>query len=210
MKTEIVGDVVLTKGFFESTKKFEERVKKEKAKLESERLKNLKAKVMELKKLMPPQEKYREWLLFSVNFFQVFSDEQDYGCYWYLPRSEDMDIINRCIRNVGRDEYGINRTKRGEKVTIDNVYWGDLERFGCFTRTVRKYIEAEQEPEDVLCQAEWYSNSHRRYETEAEKVVHLQVIPFIMSYLEGTFIEALWRQTTEEIQCIAVSEIETQ
>jgi len=31
-----------------------------------------------------------------------------------------------------------------------------------------------------------------------------------MSYLEGTFIEALWRQTTEEIQCIAVSEIETQ
>ena len=202
MKTEKIGNIVLTKGFFETNKKFKERV----AKFEVERLRKFKEKVNELRSCMPSQEKYQGWLLFSVEFFQVFSEEQDYGVYRYLPKSEDMVLINKCIRNGGRDEYGINRTKKGEKVSIDNVYWGNLESFGCITKNVREYIEFEEEPEDVLCEAEWYLNSHRRYDTEAEKVVRLQVIPFIMSYLEGAFIEALWRMTSEETSFVEVSE----
>ena len=74
MKTEKIGNIVLTKGFFETNKKFKERV----AKFEVERLRKFKEKVNELRSCMPSQEKYQEWLLFSVEFFTKI---RRYGSY---------------------------------------------------------------------------------------------------------------------------------
>ena len=45
------------------------------------------------------------------------------------------DLLNLVVyfRTAGREEFGWNRTKRGEKVTADRVYLGDI--YGLFTKT---------------------------------------------------------------------------
>lgn len=43
------------------------------------------------------------------------------------------------MKNAGRCEFGINRTKSGEQVTLDDVYLGDI--YGLWTKTARFWLE---------------------------------------------------------------------
>ncbi len=83
-----------------------------------------------------------------VPFFQLFSDFQDSNpLAKYIPifqkanhKGKYNDVIkyikeiNAFIGGGGRQEYGWNRTKKGEMVTPDNVYLGNV--YGLYTKTV--------------------------------------------------------------------------
>lgn len=83
-----------------------------------------------------------------VNFFNDISVFQDEGEFCvgsnikmekYFPDAyRRLNAINAHIQNAGRSEYGWNRTKTNEQVTIDSVYLGDIH--GVWTFTVRKWI----------------------------------------------------------------------
>ncbi len=49
----------------------------------------------------------------------------------------DRAFFFKEVKKAGRCPHGINRTERGEEVTKDNVYFGDI--FGIFTRTVATF-----------------------------------------------------------------------
>lgn len=80
-----------------------------------------------------------------TGFFQLIADVEDTGLVPMalneLARNEKfrtvydrLDILQAHIRNAGRHSYGMNRTIRGQKVTDENVYLGNVE--GYFTKTV--------------------------------------------------------------------------
>jgi hypothetical protein len=60
----------------------------------------------------------------------------------------------------GRSEFGRNRTKKGEKVTADNVYFGDI--YGLYTLPVRKWAETTDK--------------------DAQETIANQIIRFVTSY----------------------------
>lgn len=45
-----------------------------------------------------------------------------------------LEEIHTHIRNAGRDEYGWNRTRKGEMITDERVFLGNI--YGLFTKTV--------------------------------------------------------------------------
>ena len=61
---------------------------------------------------------------YAVNFFNVVSNFQDEGLIGNAPIEmlEEQKTLNQHIKNAGRCEFGINRTKYGEKVTLGNTY----------------------------------------------------------------------------------------
>lgn len=67
----------------------------------------------------------------------------------------------------GRCEYGRNRTKKDEKVTPDNVYFGDI--CGLYTLTVRKWSETKDK--------------------DAQGIVADQIVRFVKSYKESFSID---------------------
>lgn len=72
-------------------------------------------------------------LRFNVKFLDVMSKFQDNGYISYQPISKkyEMDTLNQIILACGRkqDNTGWNRSKKCEKVTIHNVYYGDIYGF---------------------------------------------------------------------------------
>lgn len=71
---------------------------------------------------------------FNVKFLDVISQFQDQGYINYQPiaKRNEMETLNRIILSSGRQKPGSkrwNRSKKGEKVTIHNVYYGDVYGF---------------------------------------------------------------------------------
>jgi len=64
------------------------------------------------------------------------------GCYDAVLA--DLHLLWKHVKNAGRAEFGMNRTKAGEEVTIYNVYVGDLERYGILTLTLAEWQLAEE------------------------------------------------------------------
>lgn len=63
---------------------------------------------------------------YAVKFLQVIANFQDDGGIWHAPERllKFQAELSECINQVGRNRYGINRTKKKEKVTMENTYWG--------------------------------------------------------------------------------------
>ncbi len=56
---------------------------------------------------------------------------------------EKLRILQKHFENAGRDEHGMNRTKRGETVTADRVFLGDI--YGLWTRPVPFWKQVKDE-----------------------------------------------------------------
>lgn len=63
-------------------------------------------------------------------------EEADYGQHGELIALLKLLILH--FRNGGRSEFGINRTKRGEQVTTENVYVGGI--YGLMTYKVKDWM----------------------------------------------------------------------
>ena len=75
----------------------------------------------------------------------------------------DRAFFFKEVKKAGRCPYGINRTKRGEEVTKDNVYFGDIH--GIWTDTVAKF-EALENP-------------------SIQEVIRWQIVEFVQSYMSS-------------------------
>lgn len=68
---------------------------------------------------------------FNVKFLDVLSKFQDQGYINYQPiaKKDEMETLNLLILKSGRQEPNSkrwNHSKKGEKVTIHNVFYGDI------------------------------------------------------------------------------------
>jgi len=59
-----------------------------------------------------------------------------------------LQILQMHVRNAGRCEYGMNRTKKGEAVTPDKVYLGDI--YGLWTKTADYWLSEKTRLEKEL------------------------------------------------------------
>ncbi|MDP2864371.1 MAG: hypothetical protein Q8N73_01785 [bacterium] len=68
-------------------------------------------------------------------------EEVNYGQYDEVL--EKLRTLQKHFANAGRDEYGWNRTKRGETVTADKVFLGNI--YGLFTHPVHFWQQRNDE-----------------------------------------------------------------
>ena len=60
----------------------------------------------------------------------------DYLVKWY-------ELLIKHIENAGRYEFGVNRTKKGEQVTLDNVFLGNI--YGLHTKQASYWLNSYKE-----------------------------------------------------------------
>lgn len=82
------------------------------------------------------------------------------------------------VQQSGRDPYGWNRTERGETVTGDNVYLGNV--FGRFTKTAsywqrsfnQDHPHADEDRQIISGQAKGFVESHApKMQTDIRKII---------------------------------------
>jgi hypothetical protein len=106
----------------------------------------LKSELQQLHQALQRASESRDPLTEIVRFFDTVSrwhdrgigdliaafEEVNYGQYNEVI--EKLRTLQKHFANAGRCEHGWNRTKRGETVTADKVFLGDI--YGLFTRPV--------------------------------------------------------------------------
>lgn len=97
-----------------------------------------------------------------VRLFQVISPIQDAGGFsqeiFYLEKRnrngklnskiEALGILQVHFHNAGRSEFGINRTTKGEEVTPEKVFLGNV--FGLWTKTAAYWLGNRKKLEETL------------------------------------------------------------
>ena len=144
----------------------------------------------------------RDPLRAIVHFFDIMSKWQDKGGV-----SELMDVFNYSsigehrhtsirrdlyslqghFRNAGRDPYGMNRTKEGQGVTMDDVFLGNI--CGLWTKPVREWLSMPVElGENELTHPSAPDKSPRQIVTKQARefmVSHIKPISEIIHRLEA-------------------------
>ena len=113
--------------------------------------------LQQLRQALQRESKVGDPLTLIVYFFDIVSKWHDRGLTDIIAELERVkfrgrydEIIEKLktlqghFVNAGRDPYGMNRTKRGQMVTEDNVYLGNI--YGLFTKTVRFWKQRKGEP----------------------------------------------------------------
>ncbi len=72
----------------------------------------------------------------------VALQEVNYGQYAELI--QHLETLRKHFCNAGRDRYGWNRTEKGETVTADKVFLGNI--YGLFTHPVSYWQQTKDEP----------------------------------------------------------------
>lgn len=93
-----------------------------------------------------------------VRLFQVISPIQDKGGFAELITNlkrknygqmdgviSALEILQIHFRKAGREEFGMNRTKKGEEVTAGKVYLGDV--FGIWTFSAEHFLSKQKDLE---------------------------------------------------------------
>lgn len=127
----------------------------------------------ELRKLGEPTNDLYQYM---VDFFNVCSEFQDkFREIKHCPDYELMCAFNCVLKNSGRNTFGMNRTSKGEKVTLDNVFLGGV--FGLFTHSARVWRNST----DTVYEDFNHQWLHKNGEdpTMAEVIAHYQVLPFV-------------------------------
>lgn len=87
-----------------------------------------------------------EELLPPVRGFKFCGIKSSYRkeCEFKRAKAElGLKVFLSELKKAGRDLYGHNRTKHGEKITKNNLYFGDVA--GIFTLTVAKFEECKND-----------------------------------------------------------------
>lgn len=124
--------------------------------------KSIQPKIKNLEKEMREIDAMENKVEAIVRLFQIISPLQDSG-----GLSQELSDLRKCNRNgkfkrqiealeilqahfhsAGRSEYGINRTARGEKVTADKIFLGNV--FGLWTEKASYWLSKKTELENTL------------------------------------------------------------
>lgn len=87
-----------------------------------------------------------------VRLFQIISPLEDEGGFnkeigalkkrnWrgrFNTQIQALEVLQRHITNAGRDLYGLNRTVKGEEITPEKVFLGDV--FGLWTKPAAHWL----------------------------------------------------------------------
>lgn len=87
-----------------------------------------------------------------------------------------IEVIRDHYLNAGRDEYGLNRTKKGQTVYDDYIFLGDI--YGLFTKPVSFWKTCKDDKKGG-----WGFSSKELENMNAYDVVSLQARSFIDSHL---------------------------
>jgi hypothetical protein len=97
-----------------------------------------------------------------VRLFQVISPIQDAGGFSqeifdlkkhnrngkFNAQIEALGVLQAHFHNAGRSEYGINRTAKGEDVTTEKVFLGNV--FGLWTKTAAYWLNEKSKLEQTF------------------------------------------------------------
>lgn len=111
----------------------------------------LKPELQQLRQALERASESRDPLTEIVHFFDTVSRWHDRGIDDLIVAFEEMNYsqydemleklrtLQKHFENAGRSEYGWNRTKRGEMVTADKVFLGNI--YGLFTLPITRWRE---------------------------------------------------------------------
>lgn len=138
---------------------------------EKKALKEIQPQLQELEKEMTMIAAMSNKVEAIIKLFQVISALQDAsgfkktvdklnGSKKYFPQLEAVMILQTHIEKAGRCPYGMNRTHKGEEVTADNVFLGDID--GLWTKTASFWLARERDGAwgCISCQAGNFVKSH--------------------------------------------------
>ncbi|MCL2739978.1 MAG: hypothetical protein FWE47_02120 [Oscillospiraceae bacterium] len=115
----------------------------------------------------------------AIELFDAVSKYQDVttGKNPFPKRfAEQYALLQSHTRNAGRSEYGINRTKAGERVDGSNTYWGDI--YGIWTFNTNHFLTANSK----------FAHPGLKKEFEGitikDVIAQDQVRPFVKSHLD--------------------------
>jgi hypothetical protein len=108
---------------------------------------------------------------------------------------EAFDALGRHFVNAGRDLYGMNRTKKGEIVTNENVFLGDV--FGIWTMSTKYWLENQKRFETEDSGVTPKQGCGREYISVWYVINDHQAGGFIKSHTEGilTHIDTILNYT---------------
>lgn len=101
---------------------------------------------------------------YAVKFFNIivkFQDNFALNIDMFPKTVKSAETLRLHITNAGRNEYGWVRAKRGEPVTLHNLYLGNV--FGIWTNTAAFFKESSEKDVQQIIQNQIKSfvNSHR-------------------------------------------------
>lgn len=94
-----------------------------------------------------------------------------------------LELLQQCIHNSGRCEYGWNRTKPGEIVTPANVYLGDV--FGIWTHSAEFWLQNQSRFENEKSGATPTPESGLEYVSVWYCINDYQAGAFVRKNVEG-------------------------
>lgn len=102
---------------------------------------------------------------YAVKYFNIITDFQDnvvIDTNGFAKSKEELKLVNLHIKKSGREEYGWVRSKKGEPVTLDNLYLGNIH--GLNTKTARFFKNSGDAEVQTIIQDQLKSfiNSHRK------------------------------------------------
>jgi hypothetical protein len=98
------------------------------------------------------------------------------------------------LKKGGRDPYGINRTEKGERVTNDKVYLGDI--YGLHTLNITKWLKSDHAKKD-------YKGSYSGKKLGFNPI-YQQAENFVESYLQPKEGESLLKIMAELLKALDV------
>ena len=103
---------------------------------------------------------------YAVHFFNIIAQFQDKDCDIKLLKNDknanELDLLATHIRNSGRDQYGWVRAKKGQPVTLNNLYLGNVAGIWTNTAAEFKAMPADKYVQDnIQAQVRRFIKSHR-------------------------------------------------
>lgn len=151
----------------------------------------LKPEFQQLRQALQQASESREPLTEIVHFFDTVSRWHDRGIDDLIAAFEEVNYgqydevlkklrtLKKHFEDAGRCEYGWNRTKRGETVTADRVFLGNI--YCLFTHPVSFWSREENKKKDIPYVDHRGPTSFARY-TSAYDVVSQQARQFMASH----------------------------
>ena len=125
----------------------------------------LKPELRQLRQALQRASKTRDPLTEIVHFFDTVSKWHDRGIGDLIATFEEVNYgqydevleklrtLQKHFETAGRYEHGWNRTKRGETVTADMVFLGNI--YGLLTHPVSSWKQTKDEPKDHWKDTVW-------------------------------------------------------
>ncbi len=101
---------------------------------------------------------------YAVKFFNLvaaFNDKYSITEDMFKGSKKSAEILRKHLKNCGRDKYGMVRAPKGEIVTLDNLYLGNVDGLNTLPAYKFKDSKDKEVQEIIQNQLHLFINSHR-------------------------------------------------